>query len=108
MRAEINGVDDLVDKLEEMEEAALGIEGDNEVPVEDLLTPAFMQSHTDVDSFKEFLEESQWDVEGQADLGAIPDDEFDEYVAERTSFPDWETMLGKAGKEWTARQLGLR
>jgi hypothetical protein len=105
MGVEINGVDDLADKLERKAEAALGIQGDNEVSAEELFTPAFMQSHTEVDSFEEFLEASQWDVESQADFAAIPDSQFDKYVNEKTSFPDWDAMLGEAGQEWAARQL---
>ena len=69
--------------------------------------PSFMQRHTDAESFETFVAESEWSVSSRADFAAIPEDKFDEYVADRTTFGDFEEMLGQAGEAWMARQLGL-
>lgn len=69
--------------------------------------PSFMERHTDADSFEGFVEESEWEVSSREEFAAIPQEEFDDYVADRTSFEDFEAMLGQAGEEWMARQLGL-
>lgn len=105
MGVEIEGIDDLADDLEQMAEQALGLEGSNEVPFTELMPPAFMSKYTDFESVESFIDESQWDVEGQEDFEAIPDAEFDQYVNENTRFDTWEQMFSKAGEEWMARQL---
>ncbi|MCF2166168.1 hypothetical protein KV541_05710 [Halobacterium salinarum] len=69
--------------------------------------PSFMQRHTDAESFEAFMAASQWSVSSRAEFAAIPEAAFDEYVAARTSFSDFEAMLGQAGEEWMARQLGV-
>jgi len=69
--------------------------------------PSFMQRHTDAESFERFVEESEWTVSSREEFAAIPQREFDDYVADRTSFGDFEEMLGQAGEEGMARQLGL-
>lgn len=97
--------DDMADEAEELEGE---LEGENEVPFNELFTEKFMRQNTDVDSFDEFLEQSQWEVESQEDFRAIPDDEFDEYVDEHSDFDSWEEMLGTAGREKVARDLGFQ
>lgn len=99
------GIDELADELDQMTEQALGLEDSNEVPVTELMTPTFMSEYTDFSTFEDFIEASEWTVESQADFEAIPEDEFDEHVAEHTQFTTWEAMLSQAGEEWAARQL---
>jgi len=44
-------------------------------------------------------------VATRSDFAAIDEAAFDDYVAARTAFADWEAMLGQASEEWIARQL---
>lgn len=106
MDIEIEGFDELQDELERLAERVLGLEGTNEVPFEELFPPTFMRTYTDFDSIEEFFEASAWTVESQSDFEAIPEDEFDDYVAEHTQFPSWNEMSGQAATKWAARQLG--
>jgi len=101
-------LDDLADQFGEMADNAEELEGENEVAFEELFTEQLMRQHTDVASFDEFLEQSQWEVESEEDFEAIPEDEFDEYVNENTDFESWEDMYGTAGTEWMAREIGLK
>jgi hypothetical protein len=103
-----NDLDDLADQFGEMADNAEELDGENEVAFEDLFTEQFMRQHTDVTSFEEFIENSQWEVESEEDFEAIPEDEFDEYVNDHSDFDSWEDMLGTAGTEWMAREIGLR
>jgi hypothetical protein len=64
-----------------------------------------MRNYTEFDTFEEFLDESRWKVETQADFEAIPSDEFDTYVAKCTGFDSWKTMLSAAGREYVMRQM---
>jgi hypothetical protein len=99
-------VDDLND-LEELADRAQELDGENQVPLVELFNPNFMREYTDFESLEEFFEESPWTVESQEDLDEIPDDPFNKYVNEYTVFSDQDEMMGEAGEEWTADQLGL-
>lgn len=99
--------DDFAEKLGSMADNANEIEGENEVSFADLFTEKFMRKHTDVASFEEFIENSQWEVASEDDFEAIPDEKFDEYVDKHSDFGSWEDMFGAAGTEWIAREIGL-
>lgn len=107
MSVHIEGFDEFKDELEQLSERAKGIDGGNEVPMDELFRPDFMRTHTKFDSLDEFFEESPWTVESRDDFKQIPEDEFDEYVNEHTGFNSWDAMLSSAGREWVARQLGI-
>lgn len=107
MSFEIDGLDELQDQLEGMKNAAEELDGENEIPFDELFTRSFMEPRTDFETFDELLEESMWEVNSEEDFLAIPDDEFDEYIAEHTIFDDWESMYTKATEKWVAKQLGF-
>jgi hypothetical protein len=103
----IDGLDEVQDRLEDMKESAEELDGENEVPLDEVFSADFMQKYTDFDSIEEFFEVSPWTVESEEDLEAIPQDGFDEYIAENTVFSDDEEMQSKAGEEWAADQIGF-
>lgn len=96
--------DDVGELVDDLRERASALQAE-EAALATLFTPGFMQRHTHAESFRAFLEGSEWDVATRADFAAVPEAAFDEYVAAETAFPDWETMLGQASEEWMARQL---
>jgi len=95
---------DVTEMVDEMHERASSL---GDAGFEEVFTSAFMERYTDVESFEAFLAESEWDVSSKADFADVSESEFDEYVAERTRFADWEEMMGRASEEWMARQMGL-
>lgn len=107
MSFEIDGLDDLQKRLEEMQDAAREIDGENEIPLVELFPPSFMQKYTDFQDIEEFFDQSPWNVESQDDLEAIPQQEFDSYVSDTTQFDSGEEMQGKAVEEWAAKELGF-
>lgn len=96
--------DDVGELVDDLHERATALQADD-AALSTLFTPGFMQQYTDAESFRAFLEDSEWEVATRADFAAVPEAAFDEYVAAETAFPDWETMLGQASEEWMARQL---
>lgn len=86
----------LINALEK--ESGLRFGEENEIPFVELFTEKFMQLYTEFDSIEDFFEVSPWDVEGQDDLEAIPENEMDEYVDAHTDFPEWEVMMDTAGE----------
>jgi hypothetical protein len=109
MDIEIDGPDDLEGAIKEAIDDALGdidLGEENEIPFTELFTPEFMRLYTSFTDIESFFDASPWEVEGQADFEAIPEDDFDAYVDENTEFPDWETMLDTASERYLERQIG--
>jgi hypothetical protein len=50
---------------------------------------------------------SPFKVETKEDFEAIPDDEWNTYIASNTSFESWEEMQHQAAGEYVAKQIGL-
>jgi len=100
-------IDDTIDGIEELQANIEDIDGENQVSVTELFPPKFMSKHTESGDFEEFVEDSPWAVESEEDFEAIPEDEWDDYVRESTTFDGWEEMQKSASGEWAKRQLGL-
>ncbi|WP_232702048.1 hypothetical protein [Halobacterium wangiae] len=93
--------------LDDMHERAAAMEGQADLPLDEMFPPGFMQRHTHDDSIDAFLDACEWDVDSREAFADVPQDEFDDYVAGRTRFGDWDAMVGRAGEEWMARQMGM-
>lgn len=107
MGFELEGFDELGNKLKDMAKKAEELDGENEVPVTELCNLSFMKKHTSYSSFDELLEDGGYEVESAEDFEAIAEDNFDRHIRGNTSFDDWEDMLGTADQAWMANQLGL-
>jgi hypothetical protein len=95
-----NSFDEVAKKLERK---VRSIEGD--VPFTDLFTASFMSRYTSYGSFKEFMNASGFPASTQEEFDAIPDDEFDQFVAASTKFKSWKDMLYKAGELYVEKKL---
>ena len=104
----VEGLDELNDELERLEENARELDGTHDVPLTELFNPRFMHKYTDFESFGDMIEQSKWTVESQQDFEAIPGRQFDMYVRERTQFSDSDEMLDVAAEEWIASEMGLQ
>lgn len=96
-------------KLRKNIENLKDLEHGKSVPIEELLTSEFMRRYTKSRNFEEFVLESGFvDPEKKIDkeiFQAIPDEDWDKYVSEQTSFASWHEMLEKAGKEYISSRL---
>lgn len=99
--------DEFKENLEQAleEQSGLRMNEPNQIPLEQLFTEDFMQLYSEFRSFEAFLEASEWDVEKQEDVEAIPEDEFDSYVDDQTDFPSWEVMYETAAKRFLKHQF---
>jgi hypothetical protein len=103
----ITGFDQFEKQLTDLQQRAERLEGTHTVSMEQLLTPEFLRSVSSFSSFTEMCEASGFKVESQEDFAAIPDADWDAFVARTTRFAKWEDMLQEAGVEYTKRQLGF-
>nr|WP_241430348.1 hypothetical protein [Halococcus salifodinae] len=107
MSVEIEGFEELADRLDQLGENAASVDGENTVSFDELFTSDFMRTHTEYDSIETFFERSPWTVETQDDFEHIPEDEFDRYIDDHTGFNSWDAMLSAAAREWLGRQVTL-
>ncbi|HID30656.1 MAG TPA: hypothetical protein EYP19_11710 [Desulfobacterales bacterium] len=103
----ITGLNVLNKKLEDLANKTEALDGKHNVPLNELLTPAFVSKHTRFENVNEMFNASGFKIETQEDFAAIPDDEWDQFIRSISPFPDWQAMLREAGKEWVVKKLGF-
>lgn len=103
----ITGLDEFAKKLDDLADRASALDGQHNVPMNELLTPEFVSKHTKFASADEMFDASGFKVETQEDFAAIPDDKLDEFIRSISSFGNWSDMLREAGKVWAAKKLGF-
>lgn len=101
------GLRDFQKKIRDIGERAEALDGQHEVPFPEVFPPAFMRKHTQFATIEALFEASPWTVDGPDDFAAIPDDEWDAFIRDHTSFADWQEMQRTGGEEWAARKLGF-
>lgn len=101
-----NNLDDLAKRLKTLSDNAKAINGENEVPFNELFSQSFMLQHTNnsYSSFDGFLKAS-----GFADIAfeKIPNDEWDKWVANASNFGSWDEMKKSASQAWITKKLGF-
>jgi hypothetical protein len=104
---QVEGLDDVVRKLERLSQKAQALDGSHSVPLKDLLTGDFLRLHTSgkCGSLDEWFASSPFKIENQADFQAIPDGPWDEYVRSTTAFLSWRAMLDEAVGAYVKRQV---
>lgn len=107
MKFEIEGLDKLEKKLDDMQRAAKEIEQGEEVPFDVLFNQTFMSNNTQFSSFDEILEAGNFVVNSPEDFEAIPEDDFDKHIAKTTQFDTWGDMLNSAATDYAAKKLGF-
>lgn len=91
------------DLLKELQGQKTVQEDPDHISFKELFTDSFMSQHTRFQSFGEFLENGNFQVETHEDIQKIPDEFFDSHVERKTDFPNWKTMLETATKEYENR-----
>jgi hypothetical protein len=105
---ELKGFDDVQRRLDDMAKRAAELDGkQQEVPLSKLLNDDFIAEHSSFASFDELLAASPFKVETKEDFEAIPDAEWNTYIAANTSFESWEEMQHQAAGKYLIKQIGL-
>jgi hypothetical protein len=107
-KLEIKGLDEAQQRLDDMTKRAAELDGKQQsVSLGNLLNDGFIAAHSKYASFDELLAASPFKVKTKEDFEAIPDGEWDTYIAANTSFESWEEMQHRAAAEFMAKQIGL-
>lgn len=95
-----SGFDELRDKLENVSE-------EQSVSLGDLLSPTFLSQHTNFASLDDLVQRSGFKIESQEDLDNLPQDEWDSFIAQNSSFSTFQELLQAAAVEQIKKQLGF-
>jgi hypothetical protein len=105
---EMKGFDEVQRCLDDTAKRAAELDGkQQEVQLSELLNDDFIAEHSSFASFDELLAASPFKVETKEDFEAIPDAEWNTYIAANTSFESWEEMQHKAAGKYLIKQIGL-
>lgn len=105
--SKVTGFGELQKKLKKMADGARELDGQHQVSVVELLTESFLAKHSSFSSAQELFDSSGFKVESAEDFKAIPDAEWDAYIASVSDFKSWSEMLQSATVEYAKRKMGL-
>lgn len=81
------------------------VSGENQVPLDELFTPDFMQAKSSVQSFEELISAGGFECQTAEDFKNIPDDEWEKAIKKYTQFDSWEGMQEAAAAEWFKKKI---
>jgi len=110
MEFRVEGIDELRENLRNLSGRAKEIEGEREVKLSELFTDLFMKKYTDYGTLEDFAENCEKLL--GADFSSIVSidkykEKLNHFIKERTSFDNWDKMIGKATEEWVGKKLQL-
>jgi hypothetical protein len=94
----INGLDELQKRLKSLSQVET-------ISLGEVLTPAFVASCSRFSNVQELFDASGFQIHSTEDLKLVPDDQWDKYISDNTTFPDWLSMQKEAHREWLAGKL---
>ncbi|PAV70851.1 hypothetical protein WR25_22881 [Diploscapter pachys] len=77
----------------------------NQVSLGELLNPQFISAHSSFANLESFFAASGFKAETPEEFAAIPDDKWDQFVAENTDFEGWAEMQKSAHEAYLLSQL---
>ena len=92
--------DDLSNMLDDLDKRARELGGEHDVPIEDILTPAFVSSCSEFTSIDAFFGAGGFSFESQEEFERIPEEELNSHVRATTTYGDWDEMLTAAGEQY--------
>jgi hypothetical protein len=105
MSVKITGLNELQRKLKDMGNRAKQLSGSHNLS--DVLTPEFVRRSSRFNSLQELLESSGFNINSQADLEAVPKEQWDAFIRANTNYRSWEAMLQAGGQILVKKKLGL-
>ncbi|MGD2115199.1 MAG: hypothetical protein PVG07_09105, partial [Acidobacteriota bacterium] len=101
----VYGLEEFEKNLDSLSRSLTAVAGEHSIPFNEMFHPRFMARYTSFRSIEEMFSASGYKVESSKDFEAIPDAEWNRFVAEKTRFSTWDDMLGAAAKEWMASKI---
>lgn len=91
--------------LEQLKKNLAEVAGTTQVKLVDLMPSQFVSNCSKFASLEELFQASGFKVESPEDFAAIPDDEWDAFIKENTTYANWLEMQKTAHSEYAAKYL---
>lgn len=105
MGFELSGLDSLIDKLAKMEQNAKELDGENNVPLSELLTNSYLKKNTKFKSLDELFNTYKLDMDEDEIEELIKTNQWNNYIKLNTKFKSWIDMLEDASGEWAKNKI---
>lgn len=93
----LNKLNDKIKELKETSEVSFGV----------LFNESFISKHSKFSNLDELCRASGFKMETKEDFLAIPDEEWNKFISENTSFNNWEEMQKSAFTEFLKNKMKL-
>ena len=103
----VDGLDDLIGELEDLEHRARELDGEKDVAFSELFTDDVIQRKTSLTTFSDLKSASGFDWGSQEAYAAIPDDQLDAFVRTVSAYDSFDEMAQEAGMEYVKRHMGF-
>ncbi|CEN21186.1 hypothetical protein [Paraclostridium sordellii] len=107
MSIEIDGLDEFMDSLDQMQQSAEQLANKQSISLDELFTYSFMKDNTNFTSIDELLKSGNFIVNSQEDFESLPEDELDVHIANTTKFSTWNEMFSSASDLYLDENLGF-
>lgn len=91
--------------LEKLQKNMQELSKKTEIKLTELMSPSFVSGCSKFATIEDLFDASGFVVESPADFAAIPDEAWEEFIVENTSFNSWNEMQQKAMEYYTKQQL---
>jgi hypothetical protein len=102
LKMTIHGVDEAIRKLDQLAKKAEALDGQHDVPLNELMPDSFVRRYTDYQSLQAMVDAGGIDTSDD-----LHGEDWNNFVASHSRFGGWKEMQNKAVAEWTKKKLGL-
>ncbi len=98
IKSDLSGLKILTENAKKMHETS-------EVKLTDIMAPEFIKNCSQFESLEHLFYSSGFRIESKEDFAAIPDNEWEEFIVNNTTFNSWEDMQKQAMTAYVKKQL---
>lgn len=91
--------------LEQLKKNMAEIAGTTQVKLVEVMHPEFVSRCSKFNSLEALFESSGFKIESPEDFAAIPDEEWDVFIKENTTYENWLEMQKAAHTEYAAKHI---
>jgi len=105
MDLQVAGLEDLEKRVGNALDRIGELQAGTRVQSDAFFSQAFMDDHTDFDSFAAFCNQSPWPLDEVSDVQDVSRERLNEYIDATTDFETWEGMKTQAAEEEIIDQI---
>ncbi|WP_312216991.1 hypothetical protein [Pantoea vagans] len=93
------------DQIDQLKKNLEAVSGPQEIPFSELFNNQFLSECSSFTSLEDMFHKSGFSVETKEDFAAIPDQEWEDFITQNTSYSSWREMQVDAGRKHISKML---